>query len=554
MSQAKRVQTAEQPAYGGELYNACSSKWLEVMDRLGQTTALSPLEALERADSIHRLLAANPLDLFAAHRFLLTLLYWKAADCGGVAAVRMKLLAGQMPKELISSLQSEGAKFDLFDSEQPFLQDPTVRDAKVLSPAYLFAEMASGTNVALFDHGDDATCRLCLRCATQGLARIVPWTQSGGSGKQPAIHGAPPIMALAVGQSLCETLGLNLVEIDCPLGTPQWSGHFQPAIENKHVSLMEALTWNPRRVHLLDPQAPSRCSRCGESNLPTIGPIVYEKNEACKVSGTYKESWRDPAAFYRLKDLKCVTATSEFDAAMEQDVRRLFGRQYGKKVVEAPQSIVRQSNPEHADWLIVFPCTDSKAKSFDQRLVVFDTWPAEPPSSQSEWPKMPLFVGDFPSHKSAQDPRISRGAVAFVRAATALDDASWAMIAAAADQPMGTSVAAFDVFTSIYWPLRNRISAMPSRQAAWLTLKLMATVPSTRHSIAMVRQTFHPWKELPRHQRSYRRHNGTIGAYPLRIPTDRALELGLRDIIRGDRSGNPVDWAGLCQFIHDTLP
>jgi hypothetical protein len=555
MSKATAPTSSEKATPSVRLWNALTSEWLEAMDGRGRAFAVSPLDALRRADLIHRLVTSNPLDLFAAHRFLLTLLYWKASDYGGVAALRAILLGGEVPKDVIESLATQQETFDLFDASTPFLQDPSAREAKVLSPAYLFAEMASGTNVAFFDHGDDEACRLCLRCATQGLARLVPWTQSGGSGKQPSIHGAPPIMVIAQGDALCQTLGLNLVEIAGSAGTPQWSGHFRPSLKTKRVSLMEALTWNPRRVHLLEPQPTGLCSRCGEPGLPTVGPIVYEKNEACKVDDEYTDGWRDPSAFYRSRDGKSTKTTNEYDAAFESDLRRLFVQKFKSGVEDAPESLVIQANPGHRDWLLVLPCTNpANNKSFDHRLLEFHGWPEKAPPSQMQWPSVPLFAGDPRTLETRNCGRASRGTLAFVRAASTLDAASWAIVAGAADQLMGTSVAAFDVFTSLYWPLRNREPAMPSREAAWLTLKLMATATASARVAGPAREKTRPWEAPARHQPEHRLRNGAIRAYPLRSPVGKRLETELREIIHRDHLGKPVDWAGLCQFIHDTLP
>ena len=247
-------------------WNVLTTPWLEVLDHRGHLLTVSPLKALETAADLHRIVAANPLDLFSAHRFLLTLLYWQAKAGGGVTDTRRSLLSGIAPEAVVEAIREESKAFNLFDPKKPFLQDPTAITAKKSSAAYLFAEMASGTNVAHFHHGDDNASRLCLRCALLGLLRLVPWSQSGGAGIAPSVHGAPPIMPLAVGKNLCETLGLNLIELPTKQGKPQWTGQFTPTGIGRTVPLMEGLTWNPRRVHLLEPLAPSSCSRCSTTS------------------------------------------------------------------------------------------------------------------------------------------------------------------------------------------------------------------------------------------------------------------------------------------------
>ena len=557
-----KVHATDSPT-GGSLarameWNVLTSAWLEVMDSQGHAISVSPLTALTLASELQCIALANPLDLFSAHRFLLTLLYWKADECGGVEKLRKSLLAGKMPKAILTALVGEAGAFSLFDSKKPFLQDSSVKNAKVLPPAYLFAEMASGTNVAHFHHGDDDASQLCLRCATQGLLRLAPWIQSGGSGKQPAIHGAPPIMAIAKGSSLCETLGLNLVPVDAPLGKPQWSGHFHPSAKSKRVSLMEALTWNARRVHLLEPQPPSTCSHCGGDSLPTVGPIVFEKNEACKTADEYTEDWRDPAAFHRTKDGKTTKTSNESDAAVGTDMRRLFTQKFGPKVEPAPVATVMDANPAHKGWILVMPCTNpANNKSYDHRLVTLDEWPSESPPRPEQWPSdIPLLAGDPRAIPSPKSVTAGSGALAFVRGATQLDSASWAVIANAADGGMHEQAAAFDIFTGIYWPLRSRQAGVSSRQAAWMTLKLMATV-SEKHRTRQAGLTAQPWKSLSTSQPPQRTRNGKVRIYPRRIPTDVRLERELREIIRREITKSqhaPIDWPGLCQFLHNVLP
>jgi hypothetical protein len=539
-------------------WNVLTTAWLEVMNLHGEAITVSPLDALTRATDLQCIALANPLDLFSAHRFLLSLLYWKADDVGGLEKLRKSLIAEKVPRQLLAAVTEEADAFALFDPKKPFLQDPSVRNAKVLPPAYLFAEMASGTNVAHFHHGDDDASQLCLRCATQGLLRLAPWTQSGGSGKQPAVHGAPPIMLIAKGASLCETLGLNLVPVDAALGKPQWSGRFHPSAKSKHVSLMEALTWNPRRVHLLEPNPPSACSRCGDRSLPTVGPIVFEKNEACKTADEYTSEWRDPAAFYRAKDGKTTKTSSESDASSGADMRRLFDQRFGAKVEPAPVAQVIAANPTHKGWILVMPCTNpANNKSYDHRVVTLEEWPSELPPRPEQWPDhVPWLAGDPRSVQSPASVAAASGALAFVRAASQLDSASWAVIANVADGALHEQAAAFDIFTSLYWPLRNRQAGIPSRQAAWTTLKLMATV-SEKHRVRRAGPALQPWKSLSTRQPPQRMRNGKVRAYPRRIPTDVRLERELREVMHRQVSKAPqssIDWPGLCQFLHNVLP
>lgn len=554
---ARRKKAVARPAVtDGQPWNVLLSPSMEVATLSGGMAMMSPLEILQSAASIRRVVGASPMDVFASHRFLLTLLYWVAENSKRVALLRRDLLGGRVPRLVGSALSAATDQFALFDAKRPFLQDPAVIAAKPSSPAYLFAEMATGTNVAHFDHSQDATATLCVRCAAAGLLRLVPWTQAGGAGLSPAIHGAPPIMPLAIGRNLCETLGLNLVPLDVPHGKPQWSGQFRPT--SSSIRLMEALTWNPRRVHLLQPLAPALCSRCGQSALPTVGPIRFEKNDACKKDPD--RVWCDPAAFYASRKgtlVGPIKSGNEFFATTRTDVRALFERTVAKKIEPAPSSCVVEANPSHPLWYVVIPCTNpANNKSYDHRGEWFTGFTGAAPAVATLWPKD--VVAEAGDPRALQIPRpvaASAGAVAFVRAASALDAAAWSVLGNA--RSMHDDPAAFDLFTAIYWPLRQRYTSAPCRPAAWLGLKLMANAGRLRPSArSQARSTLQPWTGLRLHQPEARSADGRIRKYPARVPRGDRLESELTQIIGRfvkSRSASGVDWPGTCQFLHEVL-
>jgi len=282
-------------------WNVLTSPWLEIMTVDAERKILSPLDALNQASEIRCIALASPIDLFAASRFLLTLLYWKAEVAGGVTPVREALLKGEMPEILLRAIKVEASCFRMFDDHAPFLQDLSARNTKEQdwkSAGSLFSEFASGTNIAHFHHGDDDKMRLCARCATIGMLRVVPWTQSGGQGKTPSVHNAPPIMTLASGKNLAVTLGLNLVPLPGTAGAPQWTGQFVPTDKDAAVPHLEAFTWNPRRIYLFSPEPAEICWGCGRVGITAVGPIVYLKNEETKKRSDRKLfEWQTPQPF-----------------------------------------------------------------------------------------------------------------------------------------------------------------------------------------------------------------------------------------------------------------
>jgi hypothetical protein len=539
-------------------WNALLSPWLEAIDTCGNLIRISPLDAIRRSLSIHSLAFSNPLDLFSAHRFLQTLLYWKADAFGGVNSLRCQLLSGEIPSQLVDTLAAEADCFLLFDSKKPFLQDPSCANDEKLPkspPSYFFAEMSSGTNIAHFHHGDDKTSALCLCCATRGLMRLVPWTQSGGSGLQPSIHGPPPIMALALGITLCHTLGLNLVPINFPTGNPQWTGQFKPERRESVVPFLEAFTWNPRRVNLLRPFNASRCSLCGLENINAVGPVIFMKNDACmdksEEGQQYKNSWRDPSAFYRLKDEKTIKASDESEVVNSTDLRKLFAQKRGKKEDPAPVCQIVANNLDHESWALIVPCTNpANNKSFDHRLITiagkFDEASILP---RREGMDIPLRAGDLRTKRKMSPVQASRGAKVFVAAARRLTEADWAVVAESIGKPLGHDAGAFDIFSSLYWAVRTKHTSAPSRECAWMTLKLMAKAGKWRMA---VKSDFQPWAELEVCQPEQTNRSGLKLAYPRKIPSGPLLERELGEII-SHSSRKSVDWAGLCQFLQHQL-
>lgn len=138
----------------GAAWNVLTDQWVAVMNSQSEAGVRSPLDVLKRASEIRCIAVASPLDLFAAHRFLLTLLYWKADVSGGVQQVRESLLRGETPRVVLDAIEAEAPCFRMFDDKAPFLQDPIAREnKKPYSAGSLFAEFASGTKIAHFHHG-----------------------------------------------------------------------------------------------------------------------------------------------------------------------------------------------------------------------------------------------------------------------------------------------------------------------------------------------------------------------------------------------------------------
>mgnify|MGYP001287969184 CR=1 FL=1 len=65
----------------------------------------------------------------------------------------------------------------------------------------------------------------------------------------------------------------------------------------------------------------------------------------------------------------------------------------------------------------------------------------------------------------------------YVSRLTALKTGELAMLRSHTGQGIDRSVAAFDLFSGIWWPLREKNQRAPRRQVAWLVAKLFASCP-----------------------------------------------------------------------------
>jgi hypothetical protein len=534
-------------------FNLLDGEWIPVLWKDGRSGRVGIRDALEQAGRIRQIALASPLDLFAVHRFILTLLYWKAVLAGGIGQTQKSLLEdGKIPTAVVDGITKEAHRFGLFDDKMPFMQDPSARAEKEKKSAgSFFAELAAGTNIAHFHHGDDENLRLCLPCATLGILRVVPWSQSGGAGLTPSVHNAPPIMLLAAGDNLAVTLGLNLVPQDTSAGEAKWTGHFIPSDSARGIPYLEALTWNPRRVVLPAPDL-GACWYCGQKGVLTVGPgIVYLKNPDTKANKKNGKGvpfvWRDPSAFYREDDYKTVKSVSEDRAIDNRDLAWL---------AEAKSSVAI-SNQDHRRWLLVVPCTNpANNKTFDHRLI-------ELAGASSEAISGILPAAQPPSTAKGLDgwnlpkPRHPAGIRLFVQSAIELlTHADWAAISNAAYRDMHDSPEAFDVFAGLYWGLRDKkIGTLPSRNVAWLLLKLMAAVPSTARVLhpGAKFSPLHAPDGLPKRQPKER---GRTSLYPVSFPRGDRLEAALRGVLDNNlRKNKPeaVDWTGLCHGLDQLL-
>ena len=332
-----------------------------------------------------------------------------------------------------------------------------------------------------------------------------------------------------------------------------WTGHFKPTNKDEAIPYLEAFTWRPRRVHLGSAEGAQVCWRCGRTGITVLGPIAYLKNEETKKrSDGQPFEWREPAAFYAAD--KPYTTTKSHKEALTKNGRDLSFLMEQ----EVPKARVVEENPEHQGWRVIIPCTNpANNKTFDHRQLELTS--LSPDAVRS------TLSADVASRRPqgldgwAEPRRATKagGAARFVRAAARLlAHSDWAALSAAAYREMHDSPAAFDVLSGLLWGLRGKVAGLPSRNVAWLVLKLMATVPP-RARVPDGNAVFCPLRSLPKRQLGERRQDRSVASpYPVSFPRGCRLEADLRSALesnRRQRRPERIDWASLCHGLDQLL-
>jgi len=309
-------------------FDLLQSPWVPCIRADGTIVELGLRNALAQAHELRELYGESPLVTAALHRLLLAVLHrvfgpvnsneWTALwEAGHWDTVRLD-----------AYLHRWRHRFDLFDPERPFYQAPDER-VKPKSVISLIHDVASGNNPTLFDHHTEAEgITLTPAQAARMLVAAQAFGLGGLSGLPQKFTDAPcagGIIFLVQGETLFETLALNLVRYadDAPL--PRWPDDrptwemddpFTPE-RSLPRGYLDYLTWQNRRVLLL-PEAVTDgvvvrqvtiapALRLGSGVLDPMkhyrkdekrGPLPLPFTEG-------KALWRDSAALFRLHHEDC---------------------------------------------------------------------------------------------------------------------------------------------------------------------------------------------------------------------------------------------------------
>jgi CRISPR system Cascade subunit CasA len=290
-------------------FNLLTEPWIPVVTGDGTKRELGIEDVLARAHNINGIVDSSPLLQFGMYRllvaFIMNVFRYECIDDIADAIAR-----GRFDMDKISAYcQKWHDRFDLFDEKHPFYQVPVNddEDDKKKSPAELFKQMPVGSNPMHFSmtRVHDREHAVSPAACARGLCALPPFAMSGGSGFAPGINKTPPIYALIAGNTLFETVVLNVpaigIEGNDGTGVVAWESDEITAKKDVDVvSTLQGMTFQPRSVHLF-PGEGGKCTITGKESSILVREIIF--GHGLKFTG----EWTDPSVAYITSDeRKCI--------------------------------------------------------------------------------------------------------------------------------------------------------------------------------------------------------------------------------------------------------
>ena len=283
-------------------YNVLIEPWIPVVTLTGESRELGIRDVLLGAQDLSEVSCENPLETYAVQRFLIAFLM----DAYRLphASDRKKLFeTGRFDASVIDGYidlcRSEGVSFDLFDRERPFYQavldEKYDTEDKIKPVANLFHAVPSGNMPIHFYHRLAAESRCMPSQAFRALLSAQLFATAMTQGYPSSVNDTPCWYILLKGRNLFETLCLSMLSIgelnskgkvsfDDP--PPAWRdvSKEEPKKIHSNVSVLEGLTFRPRRITLL-------------ADLDgSVTKIYYQQGQSFHSNG----SWMDPYVTYTL--------------------------------------------------------------------------------------------------------------------------------------------------------------------------------------------------------------------------------------------------------------
>lgn len=307
-------------------FNLLHEPWIPVAVRGGRVKEFGIAEILREAHRLGGVSDPAPPIQFGIYRLLVAFVA-DALAISELEDIEALLNQGCFPEDRVAEyVRGVGEnRFDLFDPETPFLQTPASSgDGEAVSSVVrLFQHLPSGGFITHFHHIDTEGQGFSPAVCARGLVTIAPFMTAGGAGYSPSVNGNPPWYALVAGRTLFETILLNCCAVPVPGidGTepPAWRSAkpVEPKKETRCTSLLEGLTWRPRRVRL-NPGPGGTCTYSGAES-PVLVRTVYFSYGLKSAGG-----WTDPQVAYRITDKGPLPLRPREDRELWRDIGPLM--------------------------------------------------------------------------------------------------------------------------------------------------------------------------------------------------------------------------------------
>ena len=161
----------------------------------------------------------------------------------------------------IADCEKDGPRFNLFDPKFPFMQTAyeEAMDEKAKKPvAKLSVSLPSGNNHIFLDHRPENIPAMTPAEAFRALITLYLFCTAGAQNYPSGINNTPPVYTQIIGSNLYETIILNMVatrehpQLENGFDAVPWRNcaPIIPKQEQVTMTLMEGLTWQPRRACL----------------------------------------------------------------------------------------------------------------------------------------------------------------------------------------------------------------------------------------------------------------------------------------------------------------
>jgi len=179
--------------------------------------------------------------------------------------------------------------FDLDHAEHPFMQTRGVKAKEVTPLQKIFTGLPGGNSHTFFNEATElvGACPSCTSIAFFNQASNSP---SLGGGFKGALRGSAPVTTLVLGDSMRETVWLNVLHRDAVMSLLPWYGKTEERpvwvepiskdsdIHIHQIGLLRGLFWQPIHVELLPPTHTDKpCGLCGMEGGPLYSGFRKEK-------------------------------------------------------------------------------------------------------------------------------------------------------------------------------------------------------------------------------------------------------------------------------------